>query len=185
MERFVNSVEVLADNSNNISNDLNTLSSVSKHFTNVTENNNWTTNLMEMIKIYLPFITQMYTNKSAPVYTTSLPSFDSIRPTCPANYNPLYSGVYGRPGTCPLKGATGPTGPTGATGPTNSSCVIGSTCPIIPSSQILSSSSSVAKIDTSDDTDESIDELLSTVANNADNADNTDNGDMVSIVSNL
>lgn len=185
MERFVDSVEVLADNSNNISNDLNTLSSVSKHFTNVTENNNWTTNLMEVIKIYLPLITQMYTN--TPIYTTNpLPSFDSIRPTCPANYNPLYSGLYGRPGTCPLKGATGCTGPSGCTGPTGatgpSGCtgVIGSTCPtdICP---ILSSSLSVAKIDmaddTDDDTDESIDEQLSTVVNNVNSNDTVDHED--------
>ena len=159
MERFVNSVEVLADNSNNISNDLSTLSSVSKHFTNVTENNNWTTNLMEMIKMYLPLVTQMYTNNTN--LSTPLSSFNTMRP-CPANY-PLFSGPFTRPSTCPFNGVTGCTGPTGPTGPSGCTGAIGSTRPSDNVCPILSSSLSVAKIDMSDDTDDSIDEQLSTV----------------------
>lgn len=116
LERFVTNVEILASNSSDISNNLSSLSDVSRRFTNVTENNNWTSNILEMIKMYIPLVMQMYKDKTS----CPTPSFMSCpEPILPSRYN---SSLFMRP-DCNFAsrlsgstGATGPTGPSGATG---------------------------------------------------------------------
>lgn len=134
IDRFVSSVEMIADNSSNISCNLDRLSQVANKFTTVTENNNWTSNLLELIKLYLPFITQLYCPKPLPSIIPSL--FDS-KP-CPtqslSNVGLMGRiGPLGETGPSRATGLSGATGPSGATGLTDATgpCTIGpSTCPI-------------------------------------------------------
>ncbi len=117
-EKFVKNVEVLASNSSVIacsidsaSDNLNSISDAATRFTEVTDTNNWRSSMVELVKLYIPLITQVLLPKPAPV----IPNCNLFRdyPSYRNNVYPLYRNNVG------ATGPTGETGPTGATGPTD------------------------------------------------------------------
>lgn len=121
--RFVDSVETLADNSHSISQNLGSISHVANKFTTETANNNWVNNILELIKMYIPLITQLYASK--PLVVSS----------------PLFS----RGTTGPI-GPTGPSGQTGAIGPTCAPGVFNTMRASISPTSILTSPNTTTKL---------------------------------------
>ncbi len=128
-EKFVKNVEVLASNSSVIacsidsaSDNLNSISDAAIRFTEVTDTNNWRSSMVELVKLYIPLITQVLLPKPTPV----IPDCNLFRdyPLHRNNVYPLYRNNVGATGAT---GPTGETGPTGATGPTDAN--IGTTGP--------------------------------------------------------
>ena len=129
-EKFVNNVEVLANNSSVIarsmdsaSDNLNSISNAATRFTEVTDTNNWRNNMMELVKLYIPLVTQVLFPKPVPTPEPMVRPFNDIFGNVRCNRN--------------FYGCTGATGATGPSGPTDFACPVvrpnptaGSACPV-------------------------------------------------------
>lgn len=110
-KKFGNDVSVLAVNSSIIArsvdsaaDNLNAISHVASQLTQVIDTNNWRNNMMELVKAYIPLLTQVLFPSHTP----------TVRPT-PCNFGDNMFGNL----RCNRNnyGNTGPTGHTGPTGP--------------------------------------------------------------------
>jgi hypothetical protein len=124
-EKFVNNVEVLANNSSVIassmdsaSDNLNSISNAANRFTEVTDTNNWRSTMIELVKLYIPLITQILLPTPTP--TPARPIYCDFEERNPFPRCPLGTNFPRSPfGAIGVTGPTGATGPTGPTYPTN------------------------------------------------------------------